>query len=111
MPRFPVTKDEKFLLGVAEKSLETSKTLFAWVDWKALAKKLNFGEKCSSNIVQILARTALLQKKEPFLVRLTAVSMRHYGEAICQICKVDFSLTKLPEEEEEDFDDDEYEEE
>lgn len=104
MARFPATKDEKFLLGVAEQSLKAENSFFGWVDWKELSKELNLGEKSCHNIVNILARTALVEKKEP-KVRLTKVAMRHYGTALCEVCKVDESFITPPEDDSEEDED------
>jgi hypothetical protein len=91
MPKFPSTKDERFLLGIAKTSLKLSDGFFEWVQWKKVAQELNLGEKSCENIVNILARTALVQKKDE-CVKLTVITMRHYGDDLCQICKVGTEL-------------------
>lgn len=96
MSRFPSTKDERFLLGIAEESLRLSDTFFEWVDWRKIAKDLNFGEKSCQNIVNILARTALVRKKAE-TVALTEITMRHYGDELCRVCEKGKEFQKLPD--------------
>jgi hypothetical protein len=84
---FPQTKDERFLLEVAQLASIQGNVL-DWVQWQDVANRLRYGTKSSQNIVQILSRTYLLQKKQD-LVRLTSNAFRHYGDQFCRVLKID----------------------
>lgn len=79
--RFPQTKDERYLLEVGKLALKNSGDVMAWVNVQTVAISLGYGLKSASNMVNILARTFLVEKGHDS-VRLTANTFRLYGEEL-----------------------------
>lgn len=86
---FPQTKDERFLLEVGRLALESGNSVISWVSWQSVADRLRYGSKSAHNMMNILARTFLIQKKGDEEVRLTHISFRHYGEPLCKILQIE----------------------
>lgn len=81
------TKDEKFLIAIARQA-QSQGNLLSWVRWQTVADELRLGHKSCHNIVNILAKTYLVQKRGDD-VRLTHVSLRHYGAQISEFLGVE----------------------
>ena len=64
------TKEEKYLVACWERSAQ-GEDLDVRINWRDLAKELNFGEKSTENIVNLLAQGNYLIKHKPDHVSIT----------------------------------------